>query len=658
MSSKLLRFLLCAVLLLGFSVTATQAVVNLESGKIGVRISDAGSIRFVVPTTSGTRQIERLNIIAALNEQAVCDYNEDQDKLINAYTLTPTLADVEGGAYFSNISSKLPPNVKFRLRAYLWTDQPYAIASYTIINDSSQQVTLHLGAVALPRIGGNYGGETDSYHAASKTAYCFRDGQAAFAGYRLLSHDTYSYIALDWKDYSPADPASDASTDSIRYHQTADRGFSGDIVAGGDGSLMSLNAGAFTLAPHDSTVLVYGLVYGGSLAEMVSASEAMYAKFQEKFPSTKTTWFESGQIGIRLSDAGSIRLYVPNTDGMRQIDRINLTAALSEKEVCDYNENHNPLAGTEMLAFPTKSDVEGAVDFDSRYVDEEDPSSVPQPPNLLFHVHTYMWDNQPYVIAEYTVTNDSSAQVDLHLGAVVLPRINGNYGGETDSYDVAAQTAYCYREGEAGYAGIRLLSRAPYSFKALDWSVYSPEDPNNDAATDSTRYHQTADPGFDAAIVAGGDGSLFSLNAGSYTLAPHASVTLTYGIMYGNTLEEMLAASNAMQAKYADITTGVERKADAELPVRFTLTQNWPNPFNPSTTIQFGLMEKSDIHLSIYNLKGQMVRTIASGVFQPGVYSVIWNGKDEGGRDVAAGVYLYRMQSEKQGWTKKMILVR
>ncbi len=82
MSSKLLRLLLCAVLLLGLSVTATYAVVNLESGKVGIRISDAGSIRFVVPSTSGTRQIDRINIIAALSEQAVCDYNEDQDKLV------------------------------------------------------------------------------------------------------------------------------------------------------------------------------------------------------------------------------------------------------------------------------------------------------------------------------------------------------------------------------------------------------------------------------------------------------------------------------------------------------------------------------------------------------------------------------------------------
>jgi len=55
MSSRLLTLLLCALLLAGLTVTAAQATVNLESGKVGIRISDAGSVRFVVPSTSGTR---------------------------------------------------------------------------------------------------------------------------------------------------------------------------------------------------------------------------------------------------------------------------------------------------------------------------------------------------------------------------------------------------------------------------------------------------------------------------------------------------------------------------------------------------------------------------------------------------------------------------
>jgi hypothetical protein len=244
------------------------------------------------------------------------------------------------------------------------------------------------------------------------------------------------------------------------------------------------------------------------------------------------------------------------------------------------------------------------------------------------------------------------------LGAVAVPRVNGNYGGETNKYDAATQTAYCYRESEEGYSGVRLLSGAPSSFKSLDWGVYSPDDPTSDAATDSIRYHQTVDGGFDAEMVAGGDGSIFSLNAGSYTIAPYDSVTITYGIVYGGTLADMLAASDAMKARYSDLFTSVEVKPGEQLPMHYTLSQNWPNPFNPTTTIQFELEEKTDVQLSVFNLRGQLVNTIISGAYSAGTHIAVWNGKDASGRDAAAGIYFYHLKAEKNNLTRKMTLVR
>jgi len=660
MSSKSLRILASAVLLFGFAA-ASQAVVNLESGKVGIRISDAGSIRFFVPSTAGTRQIDRINIIAALNEKAVCDYNEDQDKLIAAYNVSPaTVADFEGGAFYSNIASKLPPNLSFRLHVYIWKDQPYAIARYTVINDSSETASLYLGAVAVPRINGSYGGETDKWDADHHIAYCYRGVEAGYAGLRLLSQAPYSYKALDWNVYSPADPNSDAATDSTRYHQTADPDFSPEITAGGDGSIFSLNAGPVILAPHDSVTLYYGIFYGNSYGEMVAAANAAQAQYSIKLAANSaTTNFETGKIGFRLSNAGSIRLIVPTMSGTRQLERVNIIAALNEKAVCDYNENHNPLDGTVQLTVPTKSDLEGFVHFDSRYVDTEDPASVPLPPHMSFDAHSYAWRDQPWMIVEYTVTNDSSEAGTFYLGAVVVPRINGNYGGESTKYDAGSQTAYCYREGEAGYAGIRLLSHTPYSFKTLDWGVYSPEDPNADASTDSIRYHQTADPGFDADLVAGGDGSIYSLNAGAFTIPAHGSITIVYGVVYGASFADMVAASNAMREKFQSVfTTAVKLQPGEQHPEGYVLSQNWPNPFNPTTTIRFDLQQSAEVHLSVYNLRGQLVNTIASGFYPAGVHQAFWNGRDAAGHDAAAGIYIYRLEAGEQVWSKKMTLIR
>jgi hypothetical protein len=661
MSSRLLTLLLCVVLLAGLTVTTAQATVNLESGKVGIRISDAGSVRFVVPSTSGTRQLDRINFIAALSEQAVCDYNEDHDAgdLAAAAVAAPLKADVEGLVHFTSRYANLPPNLLFRLHTYMWKDQAFVVAQYTVINDSSDQVTLHLGALAVPRINGSYGGETDKYDPVTEIAYAYRGDEAAYAGIRLLSSTPYSYKALDWNVYSPADPNSDAATDSTRYHQTADPGFGPEVLAGGDGSIFSLNAGPYTLAPHDSVVLFYGFVFGSTFKEMAAAANAAQAAYSLKIAENpKTTNFDSGKIGVRLSNAGSIRLLSPNTSGLWQIARVNIIAALSETAVCDYNENHNPLDGTVMLTSPTLADIEGFVHFDSRYYDSEDPASKPLPPNMSFDVHSYMWTDQSYLIAEFTATNDSTEALNFFLGAVAVPSVGDNYGGETNKYHAETQMAYCYREGESDYSGLCLLSHTAYSYKALDWNDYSPDDPAADAATDSTRYHQTADAGFDPDMVASGDGSIFSLNAGSFTLAPHASVKLAYGIVYANSVDELIANANAMRAKYASLFTGVELKPGEQQPEAFALSQNWPNPFNPTTAIRFELLERSEVRLAVYNLKGQLVNTVAAGVYPAGAHQVVWDGRDAAGQNAAAGVYIYRLQAGKQSWTKKMTLVR
>ena len=323
---------------------------------------------------------------------------------------------------------------------------------------------------------------------------------------------------------------------------------------------------------------------------------------------------ESGAIGIRLSSAGSIRFMNPSTAGTRQIERVNIIAGLSEKAVCDYNEDQDVEIAAYKVATPKIADVEGVAYFSNVY------SNLP--PNLKFRMWVYMWTGKPYVIARYAVINDSSAQVNLHIGTVAVPRIGGNYGGETNAYNAAQKTAYCFREGEAAYAGVRLLSKAPHSYKTLDWNDYSPDDPNADAATDSTRYHMTADAGFDSSIVAGGDGSIFSLNAGSYTIAPHDSVVLTYGVVYGSTLDELLNASAAMQAEYdSKLVTAVEKKEQMQMPSTLALAQNYPNPFNPSTAIAFHLQESAPIDMAVYNMQGQRLQTLADGFYTAGSYT-------------------------------------
>jgi len=80
------------------------------------------------------------------------------------------------------------------------------------------------------------------------------------------------------------------------------------------------------------------------------------------------------------------------------------------------------------------------------------------------------------------------------------------------------------------------------------------------------------------------------------------------------------------------------------LPTQIALRENYPNPFNPETTIRFELPEAAQVSLAVYNLFGQEVRTLVFGNKKAGYHSVEWDGRDERGREMPSGLYLYRLR--------------
>lgn len=90
---------------------------------------------------------------------------------------------------------------------------------------------------------------------------------------------------------------------------------------------------------------------------------------------------------------------------------------------------------------------------------------------------------------------------------------------------------------------------------------------------------------------------------------------------------------------------------------RFTLYQNYPNPFNTRTLIQFSLGKACFVDLTIYNVLGQKVRTLLRGYQSAGKHNVTWNGLDDKGDSVGAGVFLYQLKSGGRFESKKMLLI-
>jgi len=94
------------------------------------------------------------------------------------------------------------------------------------------------------------------------------------------------------------------------------------------------------------------------------------------------------------------------------------------------------------------------------------------------------------------------------------------------------------------------------------------------------------------------------------------------------------------------------------IPMITELKGNYPNPFNPETTIEFAVSEESDVELAVYNLKGQKVKELLRGTLQPAAYSLVWDGRNDAGTAVSSGVYMYILETDNFREVRKMTLLK
>lgn len=104
---------------------------------------------------------------------------------------------------------------------------------------------------------------------------------------------------------------------------------------------------------------------------------------------------------------------------------------------------------------------------------------------------------------------------------------------------------------------------------------------------------------------------------------------------------------------------GGDEGEGAGVPKGVTLTQNFPNPFNPQTTIRYSLAEDASVRLSIHNLRGEVVRILVDGSQSSGEHTVGWDGRNEMGETVSSGIYFYSLKlGDGSSVTKKMVLLK
>ena len=119
----------------------------------------------------------------------------------------------------------------------------------------------------------------------------------------------------------------------------------------------------------------------------------------------------------------------------------------------------------------------------------------------------------------------------------------------------------------------------------------------------------------------------------------------------------MLSVKQFMEITEDSTLTGLPGE-NGGVAQRFVLEQNYPNPFNPETAIRYQLTVNSDVQLAIYDLLGQQVKTLVSESQPAGSYEIQWNGTGQSGKNVASGVYLYRLETAGFSATRKLVLMR
>jgi hypothetical protein len=156
----------------------------------------------------------------------------------------------------------------------------------------------------------------------------------------------------------------------------------------------------------------------------------------------------------------------------------------------------------------------------------------------------------------------------------------------------------------------------------------------------------------DTPVNVSGDG-MFAYRQDGRTL--HVSFLRT--ATEGNALLSLTTPSDAPQSTEISLNEGsIPAALSARVP--FSLAQNTPNPFNPSTTLHFSLPEAQHVRLAVYDVTGALTRTLVDRNVEAGMHEVVWDGRNTAGREVASGVYIYRLTGKQGVVTRRMTLLR
>jgi len=259
--------------------------------------------------------------------------------------------------------------------------------------------------------------------------------------------------------------------------------------------------------------------------------------------------------------------------------------------------------------------------------------------------------NEDFVILCYKLTNTTGSTISgLRVGIIMDVDFAGAAATNSVVWDATNEVGIFSDPSTGNRMGVAVLNSegaatfrglaATANFSEANKALYLFDDFNN---TDVLNADVNA-------LLATGD---FTIGAGGTAFA---SFVLAGGTGTADLLANVAQARSIYSTgTHCAVTVDV---ADVSSPMPMNLAQNVPNPFNPKTTISFELARSGMVLLEVFETSGRRVRTLAQGVRVPGAYEVTWDGKDDLGKDLPSGMYLYTLRTNEGTVSRKMMLLK
>ncbi|MBI9031472.1 VCBS repeat-containing protein [bacterium] len=283
--------------------------------------------------------------------------------------------------------------------------------------------------------------------------------------------------------------------------------------------------------------------------------------------------------------------------------------------------------------------------------------------------NTEWWTGQIHLYQGDDTFTYADSLVALKYGELTMIDYNGDMNSDvllTGRYDYLDYYCNIYENqteltNTAPQAPTVLSAEVTDDLVIIEWGMGSDAETPQLGLTYNIKVGSTSGGNQIFSSMATNDGFLLKAHRGNMLNSLACSINnLQNGTYYASvqTIDNSYVGSEFSGEITFEITNGIVSNNSDVVPLISRLNNNYPNPFNPQTTISFDLNKNQHVKLEIYNIKGQKVKSLCNDNLKSGNHKYIWNGRDQNNKQVASGVYFAKMTSPSLNKTQKMILMK